>query len=102
MVDRDGLVFGGDGELANELIAADGNEVFPVGGVGQGGGAGGVWGGVSMWSLGELKRTYEHIEGRSGAGQSWRGNCRGGGVNCRPDGGIWTGEEGGEGEWGGV
>lgn len=37
-----------------------------------------VSGGVSVCGvLGELERTYEHIEGRSGAGQSWRWNSRG-------------------------
>lgn len=35
-----------------------------------------------------------------GLGSHGGGAAGGVGVNWRPDGGIWTGEEGGEGEWG--
>lgn len=48
MVNGDGLVFGGDGVLSYELIATDGDEVFPVGGIGQGRGSGGVWWGEGV------------------------------------------------------
>lgn len=94
MVDRDGLVFGGNGELSDELIAADGNEIFPVGCVGQGGGSRGVWG-VSVCRL--WGRAWADV-------RAYRGTIRGWAViagEFPPSGGSIEGqtEEGGGGRW---
>lgn len=89
MVDRDGLVFGGNGELSDELIAADGNEIFPVGCVGQGGGSRGVWGGgVSVWTVGGAWADV----------RAYRGTIRGWAViagEFPPSGGSIEGQTGG-------